>query len=494
MANAETRSKRVSFIGIAAPWCCKAKHSPSALPSHLITDTHRTQLLASRRHADRRRGFHQGSAPSDRHNRNARTIAAAPSVPDNRSDVIRRQLALKFIAGNAPIGEQKQQRDQASHPFAKPAQTAWDDQTKKRPAQPSGAAGDSKGWRSTWRTAQHATSGGGKKSIGQKASPDSQSSRHRSVGSALASARQPRYRDVTWCLISAVPWSWRDNGQRRADRGAVLPHDNPDPDSQQRRACRCFWDGKGLNAPSAWPESLAAPKIAPWVRVLSFDLRPLETSTWTRLGLSRCSIPNRARATTRCRQAGPDIVIDHHPPRPISAEVPWCDIRPEFGASCTIVWRYLKQAGIELSADLATAFLYGIKTETRDLGRECGPHERTAYLELSAQANHTSCIRLPIPNKPRRAFCRDGPRVPSSHLLGRALAVNQRTVQYPISSLRLQSLCWRSEKAANTGGVWANTEGQVFCRFAAKTKTRMPVNLIRRVVPVKTSAAGVTPA
>ena len=171
MANAETRSKRVSFIGIAAPWCCKARHSPSALPSHLDHRHPSHAAARSRRHADRRRGFHQGSAPSDRHNRNARTIAAAPSVPDNRSRC------------DPPPARTEVHRQKCPHRRAKAAarpsqpslcqasaDRAGDEKRQKRPAQPSGAAGDSKGWRSTWRTAQHATSGQAKKSIGQKAS------------------------------------------------------------------------------------------------------------------------------------------------------------------------------------------------------------------------------------------------------------------------------------------------------------------------------------
>ena len=141
------------------------------------------------------------------------------------------------------------------------------------------------------------------------------------------------------------------------------------------------------------------------VRVLSFDLRPLENLDLESFGIvalldTQPGTGNNSLPANRL----PDIVIDHHPPRPLSAEVPWCDIRPEFGASCTIVWRYLKQAGIELTADLATAFLYGVKTETRDLGRECGPHERQAYLELSAQADHTKLYSITNPKLSREHF------------------------------------------------------------------------------------------
>ena len=40
-----------------------------------------------------------------------------------------------------------------------------------------------------------------------------------------------------------------------------------------------------------------------------------------------------------------DVVVDHHPVRPASARAPWCDIRPDFGATSTIVFEYLRARG-----------------------------------------------------------------------------------------------------------------------------------------------------
>ncbi len=41
-----------------------------------------------------------------------------------------------------------------------------------------------------------------------------------------------------------------------------------------------------------------------------------------------------------------DVVIDHHPARAGSARAPWCDIRPELGATSTIVFDYLRARNI----------------------------------------------------------------------------------------------------------------------------------------------------
>jgi nanoRNase/pAp phosphatase (c-di-AMP/oligoRNAs hydrolase) len=60
--------------------------------------------------------------------------------------------------------------------------------------------------------------------------------------------------------------------------------------------------------------------------------------------------------------------IDHHP---ISRdyEYKFCDIRSEYGACSTIIAHYFVENKIELSKEVATALLYGIKMDTSNLTR-----------------------------------------------------------------------------------------------------------------------------
>ncbi len=63
-----------------------------------------------------------------------------------------------------------------------------------------------------------------------------------------------------------------------------------------------------------------------------------------------------------------DLVIDHHPiVRQVSAS--YVDIRPEYGATATIMIEYLRAAKIRPSERLSTALLYAIKTDTRNFER-----------------------------------------------------------------------------------------------------------------------------
>jgi nanoRNase/pAp phosphatase (c-di-AMP/oligoRNAs hydrolase) len=65
-----------------------------------------------------------------------------------------------------------------------------------------------------------------------------------------------------------------------------------------------------------------------------------------------------------------DAVIDHHPIVK-RCNAPYVDIRPEYGATGTILSEYLLGAGIRPSVRLATALLYAIKTDTGNF-EQCG--------------------------------------------------------------------------------------------------------------------------
>jgi nanoRNase/pAp phosphatase (c-di-AMP/oligoRNAs hydrolase) len=126
-----------------------------------------------------------------------------------------------------------------------------------------------------------------------------------------------------------------------------------------------------------------------------------------------------------------DVIIDHHPVRPASARAPWCDIRPDFGATSTIVFEYLRACGVPLDAKLATAFFFALRTETRDLGRESTGAERTAYLSLVPLVDHGLLYRMSHPKVPREHFVALDRALRSALVFGDVVAVNLGTLGYP---------------------------------------------------------------
>jgi len=96
-----------------------------------------------------------------------------------------------------------------------------------------------------------------------------------------------------------------------------------------------------------------------------------------------------------------DVVIDHHPIRPETRSARFTDIRRRYGATCSILYEYLTAAKIEISTRLATAMIYGIRSDTQDLGRESTKADLDAYLGLYPLANARVLGRIvsaPLPH------------------------------------------------------------------------------------------------
>ena len=83
-----------------------------------------------------------------------------------------------------------------------------------------------------------------------------------------------------------------------------------------------------------------------------------------------------------------DLVIDHHQIKEQTHSCRWVDVRPEYGASATILFEYLQTQDVKIATKLATILFYAIKSETEDLGRDWSKSDRDAYLKLMPLCNN----------------------------------------------------------------------------------------------------------
>ena len=96
-----------------------------------------------------------------------------------------------------------------------------------------------------------------------------------------------------------------------------------------------------------------------------------------------------------------DVVIDHHPIRRVTRSARFTDIRSRYGATCSMLYEYLTAAQIEIPTRLATAMVYGIRSDTQDLGRESTKADVDAYLNLYPLANARvlgRIVQAPLPH------------------------------------------------------------------------------------------------
>ncbi len=95
-----------------------------------------------------------------------------------------------------------------------------------------------------------------------------------------------------------------------------------------------------------------------------------------------------------------DLVVDHHPKR-TSFKARFADLRTAYGATSTIFTEYLRAAGMEPSQRLATALVYGIKTDTLFLERGSNLADLSAFNFLYPLANKAMITRIERPALPR---------------------------------------------------------------------------------------------
>jgi len=91
-----------------------------------------------------------------------------------------------------------------------------------------------------------------------------------------------------------------------------------------------------------------------------------------------------------------DIIIDHHPHME-AYDAPFCDIRVHYGATSTILAEYLIAREHKISQRLATALVYGIKTDTLFLGRDINPADIEVFTHIYPLANRHMILQMEHP-------------------------------------------------------------------------------------------------
>lgn len=180
----------------------------------------------------------------------------------------------------------------------------------------------------------------------------------------------------------------------------LLTHPNPDPDAiAAALGLRSLLNRTRQRATLAYlGRPLSRPENLNMLRLLEIDLERLEEADLHRFDgivLVDC------QENLFQNYALPPVtaVIDHHPEQ-IQYRAPFRDIVPEEGSTSTIITRYYQALGIEPSQRVATALLYGIKTDTFFLKREVNQNDILSFVYLYPRANINLLRRMEVPELP----------------------------------------------------------------------------------------------
>jgi nanoRNase/pAp phosphatase (c-di-AMP/oligoRNAs hydrolase) len=190
-------------------------------------------------------------------------------------------------------------------------------------------------------------------------------------------------------------------------KALILTHDNPDPDSIASAVALAHILERmaEMEAIVAYGGIVGRAENRALVRVLKLPVVPISRVVFEDHDLI-CMVdtqPEQGNHSLPARHF-PDVVIDHHPERPETRLAPIADVGGEIGATSTVIVEYFRASGLEMPAQIATALYYGIKADTRDLGRQTTPADVDAYLWLFPMVDKEALAEIEHPRLPIEYF------------------------------------------------------------------------------------------
>jgi nanoRNase/pAp phosphatase (c-di-AMP/oligoRNAs hydrolase) len=186
------------------------------------------------------------------------------------------------------------------------------------------------------------------------------------------------------------------------DRVLILLQNDPDPDAiASGLALRALLNRNRLTAPLATFGSITRPENLAMCRLLEIEVeqvRAEDVQAYGAVAVVDAQPPRLGPGLSRVQ-----AVVDHHPDAG-GFEAAFKDIRPEYGATATILCEYLRAAGMKVARRLATALTYAVKSDTFFLERDVSGADLQAFSFLYPKANINLIRRIDRPEFPSDAL------------------------------------------------------------------------------------------
>ena len=282
--------------------------------------------------------------------------------------------------------------------------------------------------------------------------------------------------------------------RRRKEIPALLifTHDHPDPDSiasayaLQYLAVRRF----GIRARIVYGGAIGRVENQTMVRLLKIpihELRPVRDMRWASHFALVDSQPLFANNSFPSRRK-PLIVIDHHP-KSKGTRGDFLIVKKGYGATATILSEILLSHHMHLPSQLVTALVYGIGSETQNLGREAGPHDVKAYLKLFPSCDTRLLARIQNPPRPKTFFLTLGKVLKRAFSTGSVIGIHLGYVEMPEIVPQMADFLLTYERMG-----WAISTGRYNDRLVVSLRTRNARGnaglLLKRLVGGKGRAGG----
>ncbi len=186
---------------------------------------------------------------------------------------------------------------------------------------------------------------------------------------------------------------------RKGKLGVVI-HDNPDPDAiASGLALKYIANHIGVEADILYHGEIGHQENRAFVNLLKIELHRAEEGDlgkYSKMALIDTAVIGANNSLPEDCEI--DIIIDHHPVEMDMVTAKYCDVRPDIGATATIMTKYLRELNIPIIKELATALLYGIRTDTQEFRRNTSPADLTAAAFLHSFADHDILGQIGTPS------------------------------------------------------------------------------------------------
>lgn len=181
---------------------------------------------------------------------------------------------------------------------------------------------------------------------------------------------------------------------------AIVLQDNPDPDAiASGITLKRIIEKEGKKADIFYGGEIGHEENRAMVNLMGLNLMHISSIKDIRdypiIALIEATHPGENNSLPK--NVTPNIVIDHHPSDLSQIKSEFYDIRPNVGANSSILAEYLIGLDMEITEDLATLLLYGIKSDTNNFTRGTTPEDLEAVAVVYPKANHDLMSKIETP-------------------------------------------------------------------------------------------------
>ncbi len=207
----------------------------------------------------------------------------------------------------------------------------------------------------------------------------------------------------------------------------IVVHNNPDPDAiSGAMALKEIAKTVGVYSEIIYNGLIGHQENKAFVNLLDIDIERMEEydpSKFSNLALFESAIPGVNNLLPS--DAKVNIIIDHHPVAITEVKADFIDIQPEIGASATIMTTYIKELGMKVNSELATALLYGIRVDTHEFKKNTTQADLNAAAFLYPLVDHEILSQIEMPSMSTETL----------DIMGHAIKNRQVTGSYLISNV-----------------------------------------------------------